>query len=500
MAFNVGITITVNSTGGRQIANVTASLSKLDRVAKKASKSFGVLRSAIGLIAIGALFQLGKSLVKTIGNLQLMFIRLTNVEGSAKKAQQTFDKLFKTFGTSPFSIDAVTDSLVRLRSAGVDAELAFRVIEFGADAIAAFGGTSEELKRFSIGLQQVAGKGVLSMEELRQQIGEALPVAMRVFAVETNRSISEVISLVEKGKISASEFIEELANGLEKDFGGFAKSLGDTVLGSIQGAFSKIKEALFQFSNSNTDVAARLAATFQNIGTAVADFIKNLTQEDVTRFFQALGTGIEVAFGVGKAIVALSKILLRFAAFLSDFAGIASLATIGTLGIIGFMLFGPAGAAVGAAAGLLLVLGLMDQVKGKHKEIQGQGRKGSIKRVLRDKRFEEEDDFFVPTAVAADQTTTAISKLTAGIIPLDDQVKKLQERLKKFQEGTKNAREAIEGLNKTSIAGARELGDFSKRIDASLKGAATFPFIKLAETNFNRLAKIQEKFEGIRSV
>ena len=41
---------------------------------------------------------------------------------------------------------------------------------------AQFGGDSEiPLKRAAIAIQQMSGKGVISMEELRQQLGEAVP-------------------------------------------------------------------------------------------------------------------------------------------------------------------------------------------------------------------------------------------------------------------------------------------------------------------------------------
>lgn len=500
MAFNIGLTITAQNNSGRALSKLNRDLEKTEKNTRRTTKALKGLRLALGLIAVGVLVNFSKQLVQIIGNLQLMFIRLASVEGGAKKAKATFDRLFKTFGTSPFSIDAVTDSLVRLRAAGVEGELAFRAIEAGADAIAAFGGTSEELKRFSIGLQQVAGKGVLSMEELRQQIGEALPVAMRVFATETGRSISEVISEVEKGKISATEFIRELTGGLEKEFGGFAAGLGNTVLGSIQGAFSRIKEALFQFSNSNTDVAARIAATFQNVGKAAAEFIKNLTQEDVNRFFNAFATGIEVLKGVVQAIIIVSKAVLSFVGLIGEIKGIATAATIGTLGIIGFMLFGPAGAAAGVGTGLLAVLGLMDKVEGKAKQAQTRAT-GSLRQRQNETRFEEENDFPAQLSKVEDAQNGAAkgaANFIKGLVATDEQVKKVQDSLDGFINRTNKQRDAIQGLNKTSIAGRRELEGLGERIQASVAGASTFPFVKTAETNLNRLSKIMEKFSGDR--
>jgi tape measure domain-containing protein len=510
VAFNVGISLTINSTGGRQIANVTASLNKLDRVAKKTAKSFGVLKSAIGFIAVTALVQLSKSIVKSIGNLQLMFIRLTQVEGSAAKAQKRFDSLFKTFGASPFSIDAVTDSFVRLASAGVELNLAERAISAGADAIAAFGGTSEELKRFSIGLQQVAGKGVLSMEELRQQIGEALPVAMRVFAIETGRSISEVIDLVERGKISAGEFIEELTGGLEKDFGGFKELLGNTVLGSIQGAISTIKKSLLEFSTSNTDAAVRLTVAFQKIGKATAEFIQNITQEDVDRFFETLSNGVDTVLGIGRAFIALGKIVVAVFNTMAKFADPAALGTIGALGIIGFMMFGPAGGIAGIVGGIALIANSTDNLMAKLNQPVDPGAPTFFNKLLNfditaaggmddqfaaaKKKFAEFQKGIAQRGGGGNQS--AISGFLGVFKATAEEMAKVEAGLDKLNTKTNKQREAVEGLNKTSVSARRELRAMAKRVEASVQGAATFPFVKTAETSFNRLAAIMEKFEG----
>lgn len=510
MAFNVGISLTINSTGGRQIANVTASLNKLDRVAKKTAKSFGVLKSAIGFVAITALVQLSKSIVKSIGDLQLMFIRLTQVEGSAAKAQKRFDSLFKTFGTSPFSIDAVTDSFVRLASAGIELNLAERAISAGADAIAAFGGTSEELKRFSIGLQQVAGKGVLSMEELRQQIGEALPVAMRVFAIETGRSISEVIDLVERGKISAGEFIEELTGGLEKDFGGFKELLGNTVLGSIQGAISTIKKSLLEFSTSNTDAAVRLTVAFQKIGTATADFIKNITQDDVDSFFETLSNGVDTVLGVGRALIALGKVIVTIFNTMAKFADPAALGTIGTLGILGFMMFGPAGGVAGIVAGIALIASSTDNLMSKLNQPVDPGAPTLFNKLLNfditksggmDDQFAAAKKKFTEfqkglADKGGGKSGGAISGFLGIFKATAEEIKKVSDGLDKLNTKTNKQREAVEGLNKTSVSARRQLRALAKRVEASVEGAATFPFVKTAETSFNRLAAIMDKFEG----
>lgn len=497
MAFNVGITATFTDKTSRGLKKTARNIDRVGKTAQRAAGKLKGLRLALGLIAFGTLVRLGKGLVQTIGKLQLMFVRLSVVEGGAKKAKVSLDKLFKTFGTGPFSIDAVASSLIRLRSAGVDKDLAERIVEFGADAIAAFGGTSEELKRFSIGIQQVAGKGVLSMEELRQQIGEALPVAMRVFAVESGRSISQVIAAVEKGEIAAGEFIRLLADGLEKEFGGFQKRLGSTVLGSIQGAKSAIQKALIDiFVTGGNDATARLTVIFQKVGEKISDFIRNITASDVDDFFDALSVGAKFAVAAGQAIISLIRILITFVAFINDnfLKSNTGQAAVGAgLGVVGFWLLGKGPA--GTVAGIALIIAAAGGLKGAFEAITGitieAPTVGGVDKLFDD--FRKSTDGLTKSQLLLNKAKGFFS----DILDKDEaRNAKVLADIKAITEAQSRQRIAIQGLNKTATDGARQLRAFSKMVEASLEGAASFPFVKKAITRFNRLEVIMKKFRG----
>jgi tape measure domain-containing protein len=61
------------------------------------------------------------------------------------------------------------------------------------DGVAAFGGTDDVLKRATIAIQQMSGKGVIQMEELRQQLGEAMPRAVELMARSMGVSMPQLI-------------------------------------------------------------------------------------------------------------------------------------------------------------------------------------------------------------------------------------------------------------------------------------------------------------------
>ncbi len=513
MGFNVGITLTAKNATNRPLKEANKNLEKLGRTARKTSKSLGVLRLAFGFLAVSGVIRLGKAIVDTVGKMQLMLIRLANVEGGAKKAQVTFDKLFKAFGASPFTIDAVTNSFIRLRAAGIESNLAFDAVQAAADAIAAFGGTSEELKRFSIGLQQVAGKGVLSMEELRQQIGEALPVAMRVFASQTGRSISEVIDDVEKGRISSQEFIEELTTGLQKSFGGFALKLGDTLLGSIQGLKTKIQKA-FAGDLFTNDVAVRLTAIIQNIGDAVQKFLEELNGDDVDQFFTALNNGITIVVNFGKVMFQVAGFIVKAFNVIVNAFSPENIGTVGAFGLLGLAVLGPPGAILGVIAGIAAVGTAADVVLEKMKRpINPEDTFWG--RLLNFSIFEDggvDEQFAKAKAKFADFKLTE----SGGGGAFDDfigtgtsdtrfggtaeQLAKITKNLDEVRNPTKKLDALIQGLGRTSQQARKQLEGLAKSTAAALSGAETFAFVKKAETALNRLDKIIEGFEGDRKL
>ncbi|WEU67269.1 tape measure protein [Xanthomonas phage JGB6] len=126
---------------------------------------------------------------------------------------------------APFSINAIGDSMVKLRSAGLDAT---KMMGSLTNAVAAFGGNDDTLKRATIALQQMAGKGVVSMEELRQQLGEAVPTAMALMARGLGVSMAELTKKVSTGTVEATSALVAMTNEMEQEYKGSAIAMMST--------------------------------------------------------------------------------------------------------------------------------------------------------------------------------------------------------------------------------------------------------------------------------
>lgn len=130
--------------------------------------------------------------------------------GRIKEAGDNVAYLVERAKTAPFAITALSDALVKVKTATSDNGKARRWVDALTDGVAKFGGTSDVMHRASISIQQMASKGVISMEELRQQLGEAVPDAMQTMADSMGMSMGELIDHVSKGEVLAGPALDRM--------------------------------------------------------------------------------------------------------------------------------------------------------------------------------------------------------------------------------------------------------------------------------------------------
>ena len=109
------------------------------------------------------------------------------------------------------------------RDTAVEGEPTRRVFESVAIAMGKAGKSSAETSNALLALQQMASKGVIQMEELRGQLGEALPGALQATARGLGLTTKQLIDLVESGNLTASDLFPALAKGLDELYGGAQK-------------------------------------------------------------------------------------------------------------------------------------------------------------------------------------------------------------------------------------------------------------------------------------
>jgi tape measure domain-containing protein len=187
---------------------------------------------------------------------------------------------------SPFEVKALTDAFVKFKSAGLDPMNGG--LEALTNSVAKFGGNSETMHRASIAIQQMAGKGVISMEELRQQLGEAVPTAMAQMAIAMGMSMSELAAAVKKGTVEANSALSKMFVQMQAESWGSAEAMSNTWVGMISRLETKWE--LFK-------VAVGRAGAFESAKIQLQNLLDAFDSTKAAELAQSLGealkTGIE---------------------------------------------------------------------------------------------------------------------------------------------------------------------------------------------------------------
>ena len=222
----------------KQTEQAAAAFRKFQASAGAARRGFSDLVSSInglkaglaGVIAalgIQQFAQLGRRLVglsaEAIG-VKREFDRLEpalrGLLGSTDLAGESIEFLQKTSADLKVATSALISPYVQLtaavRETGLSLEENDRVFKAVVESGRAFGLSSEQVGRALTAVSQIAGKSVFSMEELRQQLGEAIPNAIPALAKGLGVTVAEAIERVSDGALTAAEGLPALSRGLEE--------------------------------------------------------------------------------------------------------------------------------------------------------------------------------------------------------------------------------------------------------------------------------------------
>ena len=204
----------------RELAAAQREVDKaLGQTSAAATALTGVMRS---LGAIGAGFAVAgffKNSIKEAADLETISRKLSvtlgsqGTVGSLIFVRETADKLGLSYKDLANNFGSFTAAAT---ASGVPLKQQKDLFAAVAKAGQALGLTNEGINGTFVALQQIASKGVVSMEELRQQLGERLPIALTATANGLGISQQALIKLVESGKLTSSQFFPAFTKGLEE--------------------------------------------------------------------------------------------------------------------------------------------------------------------------------------------------------------------------------------------------------------------------------------------
>ena len=212
-----------------QMTTAARSTSALSQVLQTAS-AIGLATSLQG--AVTALVGFARETVTVGARLEGLRASLSALSGSTSAGQAQFDSLFQSAQRLGVAFEPMVRGWRTLTAAATQAGLPLsdqrRLLEAVAREGRLVGASNEELSRAFQALGQMASKQIVTMEELRGQLGEALPRSLSAMATGLGVTTAELIKLVEAGSVSFPSAAKALTRGLE-EVGRSGQVAGDTL-------------------------------------------------------------------------------------------------------------------------------------------------------------------------------------------------------------------------------------------------------------------------------
>jgi len=143
--------------------------------------------------------------------------------------------------------------------------------------------SQEKQSRALEAIGQLAGKGVVSQEELRQQLAESLPGAYQIAARSMGMTTQAFGKLVDSGKLLSEEFLPKFAAQLQKEFGTKLDAQLTTPLG-------RARVELAKFQNLGDSLSAEAGTAFlEGLVGGVTNLNNALASDQIREAARELG-------------------------------------------------------------------------------------------------------------------------------------------------------------------------------------------------------------------
>jgi tape measure domain-containing protein len=352
------------------------------RLSSLANTLLNVLRNVSGAITL-----VFNSLLNELDKLQGFNAIMSVSTKSSAEAANSYIFLRKTADQLGVQFDALTGNYAKLVAAIPEGseklDIANRAFLGVAMAARTLHSSNQDTQLMFYAITQIASKGIVSMEELRRQLGEKLPGVIQIAAKALNTIPEELEKAIRKGIVVSDKFLPIFGDALIRTFADSAEKASQSVSASmnrltnvwvdfvkevldsgagqaIVGVFDELRKKL-----SDPYVISRFADLIKNVAERVSSFIANLTADDIRNGFDTFSKGVDMVVTViSKLADAMTWVInnsAKFGAIVGAVGG--ALAGGAVAGPWGAAAAGTLGAVGGAYAGSKMGSSLDDEVK-----------------------------------------------------------------------------------------------------------------------------------------
>jgi tape measure domain-containing protein len=251
---------------------------KFAKVGGGMASTFGKIGAAVGGVTVG--WQAWDKIVaggfNRLANLDDARKRLDQMGLSTSEAAKLMDGLTDTLTGTAFSLDAGAGAMTGFVAAGVDLDKVNDRLEMTADTAAFAQAPLDEISNIFVKIQT---QGKIMGEELNMLQERGVP-ALLLLADAAGVTAEQMRDMISRGEVDAERFFELWETGA-KGFGennikieGAAKSMGDTIRGSLANAETALARMGAQIIGEFTPAITGVAEGFTIAADAVGGFVE----------------------------------------------------------------------------------------------------------------------------------------------------------------------------------------------------------------------------------
>jgi tape measure domain-containing protein len=228
----------------------------------------GVKNFLAAYVGFSALQNIGQNLfeqIKRVDALNKSYEKIIPNTEDLARANEFLSRMSENYG---LQISDLREQYLKYTASASASTLALEdqelVFESVAKASSVLGLSTETQGRAFTALQQIMSKGKVSAEELKGQLGDALPGAVTIMAKALGVGVGELSKMLEQGEVLADEALPKFARELQKAY-------------NVENVdkIENITSAQNRFKNAITEVATELSGSLNN---AITGFFNILTK------------------------------------------------------------------------------------------------------------------------------------------------------------------------------------------------------------------------------
>lgn len=343
---------TLNKIQGR-VAAMTTSLNKAQTSTGNVLKGLGdqAIMRGIGLAAIGSGILL-KNAIQTAAEFESIKTAISFASGGGENAAKNLQFLSETVKNLNVDYSVTAEGFKRflgaMRSTNIEADKQREMFYKMASATKVMGLNSESTERVFYALGEMFSKGQVMSQELKLQLGNAMPGAVADFAASMKKPQAEFRKLMEAGKVGTEHIAGYIDFIYEKTKGG-VEAASRTMLSQLTALETSWKMMLEQIGIALND--AGVLDILTKIMSGVRDWVeanKELIKSGFKEFLDSLVVGFKWIYNNWDAIVEGLKTWITVWALMKG----VNLVLQGTVALLELITVatGPAGIIIGIAA------------------------------------------------------------------------------------------------------------------------------------------------------